>query len=245
VANQQPSDRAVVDGVTLTYPIHVRSARQASATWLVDGDAAQAVIDASGLRVTRNRRGLATCSIAGVDYRDNDLGTYHELAVAFVVQPHDATTPQRPNPMKPITYIHQLPVDQPFTCAAGRQLWGFPKWVTEVTYTEDASGTHAALIEHGNPVARLDVSRGWIPLPSRPLDMTCYTAMDGVVRRTPWTTVSHGAKLRRGGATIALGDGHPLATELRTLGVAHHKALLSMTVERMTATFGPAEVVHP
>jgi len=245
VSNDQNADVAVVEGTELTYPIEVRAARQASATWMVDGDAAQAIVDPSGLRVTRNRKGLATCSIAAVDYIDNDLGTYHELALAFVVQPHDATTPQRPSPMKPITYIHQLPVDQAFTCAAGRQLWGFPKWVTEVTYDEDADGTHAALIEDGQLVARLHVAKGWIPIPSRPLDMTCYTSMDGVLRRTPWTTVSHGAKLRKGGATIEVGDGHPLATELRTLGVAHRKPLLSMTVSRMTATFGRAEVVEP
>ena len=32
------------------------------------------------------------------------------------------------------TYIHRLPVDQSFTCAAGRGIWGFPKTVERIDF---------------------------------------------------------------------------------------------------------------
>jgi len=36
------------------------------------------------------------------------------------------------------TYIHRLPVDQSFTCAAGRGIWGFPKTIEQIEI--DAGG---------------------------------------------------------------------------------------------------------
>src|SRR4051794_30203999 len=121
-----------IDGRTVTLPVQVRDARMIGAQFLVDADAAQAVIEYSGLRVAR-LASRAICSISAVEYLDNDLGTYDEIAVAFVVQPHDAPPGTRPDLAEPVTFIHRLPVDQPFTCAAGRGIWGFPKWVTSIT----------------------------------------------------------------------------------------------------------------
>lgn len=233
----------VIAGREVPLPVHVRQAEQASATWSVDAGAAQAVIDGTGLQVVRNRRGRATASLALVDYQDNDLGAYHEVALAFVVRPHDAGPGYRADPRAPVTYIHRLPVDGEFTCAAGRGIWGFPKWVTDITWRRNRRGTDGVLIDDGRLVLATHVQPGWVPLPAQPLAMQCYSHLDGVLRRTPWTTTSHGARLRPGGATVVVGDGHPFADEVRSLGLHERAPLFTVTVERMTAEFGAAEVI--
>lgn len=233
----------LVLGRAVPLPVEVRSAAQASATWSVDADAAQEIVAPTGLTVARGRRGRATCSVAIVDYVDNDLGAYHEVAVAFVVVPHDAAPGARPDPRKPVTYIHRLPVDGEFTCAAGREIWGFPKWVTDISWRRRDRSTECVLVDDGDVVLAMQVARGGVPLPAKPLEMQCYSHLDGVLRRTPWTTTSHGAKLRPGGAILELGHDHPMADELRTLGLHERNPLFSITVETMTATFGAAEVV--
>lgn len=237
------TDAPVILGHTVHLPVQVRSATQASATWSVDADVAQSIIAPTGLQVARNRRNRATCSVAVVDYVDNDLGAYHEVAVAFVVVPHDAPPGTRPDPRRPVTYIHRLPVDGEFTCAAGRGIWGFPKWVTEIRLRHHDRSTECVLVDDDRFVLALQIAPGWVRLPASPLEMQCYSNHDGVLRRTPWTTTSHGAKLRPGGATLVLGHDHPMADELRALGLHQRGALFTVSVETMTATFGAAEVV--
>lgn len=238
-------DHVVVEGRRVDLPVHVRDASQVSATWRVDAAEAQRIVDHTGLLVVRDRRGRATVSVAAVDYRDNDLGAYHEIALAFVVVPHDAPVGWRPDPRRPTTYIHRLPVDEDFTCAAGRQIWGFPKWVTDLSWREGRRGTDAVLVEDGRFVLGLHVDPGWVPLPAKPLPMSCYTSMEGTLRRTEWTTTVHGGRIRPGGARLAVGRGHPMAVELDRLGLHGRRPLMVVTTPRITATFGPPEVVDP
>jgi len=63
-------------------------------------------------------------AIALIDYRDNDLGSYHEIGTILFVRPAGGGPDG--------TFITHLPVDQEFTCAAGNQIWGFPKSVEQI-----------------------------------------------------------------------------------------------------------------
>jgi hypothetical protein len=51
------------------------------------------------------------------------------------------------------------------------------------------------------------------------------------------------ARPRPGGTTVVLGEHHPMATELRALGLPKRAALTTL-VGRLSASFGEAEVVQ-
>jgi len=237
-----------VEGERVALPVEVRSAKMVAATFLVDADAAQRVIAPSGLRVARKQRGAkAICSLSAVHYTDNDLGPYNEFAVGFMVEPAG------PGPFPKgaqHTYIHHLPVNQAFTCAAGRGIWGFPKWVTTITFDDhpgrnglpDRRGTTTGtVIEDGVLAVRLTVAHSPLPMPSKPMEMVAYSWCDGVLRSTPWTTRNQAVRGRIGGAAVELGEG-TMADELRSLGLPK-KALLTLRTPRMAATFGlPTEL---
>lgn len=231
-----------VEGTTVTMPVHVRSARQAAATFLVDHSAAQRVIGHTGLRAARQPRGKAIASLALVDYLDNDLGTYFELALAFVVDDPAGTPPAPKGSVS--TLIHRLPVSEAFTCAAGRGIWGFPKWIADLRVSFDARGATCVLRDGDIDVVRVTMRRGRVPLPRKPMQMTAYSCdEDGVVRRTPWETDGDGHQhVRFGGATIDVGYGHPLADELRTLGLPK-RALMTLFDDNMRATFEAPRIV--
>jgi len=239
-ATGAPPTTFVIEGETVTIPVHVRSARMIGAQYFVDADAAQEVIGYSGLTIARQRANKAVCSLSAVQYLDNDLGPYNEVAVAFVVHPHDAPPHTKVSFTKPTTFIHKLPVNQAFTCAAGKGIWGFPKWVTSITFTTRGKVTEAVLIDDDEFVLSLAVRRSPLPLPSREMEMACYSSCDGLLRRTPWTTRNDLVSARIGGARLELGSRHPMAQELRTLGLPKG-AFMSMTTGRMSATFGLAD----
>jgi hypothetical protein len=229
-------DTFEIQGRTVTLPVEVREARVAAAPFLVPAPAAQQIVDPTGLEVRRLPAGRAVCSLAFIDYRDNDLGQYHEVAVAFLVRPHDGSKGVG-------AYIHQLPVDGEFTCEAGRTIWGFPKFIAEAPITERDGRRSVQLHESGRSILALTVARRPLPMPGREATANAYSFLDGVLRCTPWTVRPTGVRGGPGGAQLELGD-HPIAEELRTLGLPK-RAAFSSTIDRMGASFGPAQVIGP
>jgi hypothetical protein len=251
-------------GQTITVPVEVRSATMVQASWLVSATAAQDMIDYSGLVVKRFAKTLAMVSIAAVQYTDNDLGPYNEVALAVVVEPHEPL-PSRADGGVPdwvpvigkysahdvskedraggvTTFIHRLPVNQKFTCAAGRDIWGFPKWVCDITYRENRGRTDVVMIDKDDLLLGLTVRRGLIPLPAQDIEMSCYSWQDGVLRRTPWTNRTSQVRGGPAGARLELGTRHPMAVQLRQLGLPK-APIMSMSVGHLEATFGAAEEV--
>lgn len=227
-----------VEGQLVTMPVEVRSASMAGAQWFVDADAAQALVEPTGLQVTRNRKGRAVVSLTTIAYADNDLGPYHEIAVAFVVDDPNPDPGRRPGPGEVTTYIHRLPVNQAFTCAAGRGIWGFPKWVADIDIVERRGRIDTTLFDEGVLALALSVPVAGMPVPSRELRLASYAAADGTRYRTPFTSRSVGLRIRPGlGVQLALGDGL-VAEELRTLDLLGRRPFLAMTCPRAISTFG-------
>ena len=243
-----------IDGRTIGLPVEVRRAAQWGVQYLVPAAAAQRIVDTTGLEVTGPLPGRALVALAVCRYDDTDLDPYHEVALSFVVRAHDA--PAGPGPLERLrefttgaigAYIHRLPVDQAFTCAAGRDIWGFPKWITTIDIDEPGPGeqrrgcgTTVRLVDDGAHVLTLTMAAGGpVRLPSQA--PPSYSFRDGVLRRTEWETSAEGVSGRPGGATLVLGD-HPMADELRSLGLPR-RALFTSHATRMRASFGAAEVV--
>ena len=120
-------------------PVQVRDASSGAATFVVSAAAARRLIPADAFEVCEIWPGRALCSIAAIEYRDNDLDEYNEVSIAFFVRERGAARglPYLGTALdfargRVATYIHRLPVNASFTCEAGRGIWGFPKTVEEI-----------------------------------------------------------------------------------------------------------------
>lgn len=226
----------LIHGDRVALPVEIRDAAVASAMFPVPAAAAQAVIAYSGLEIARPLPGgRAICSLAFVRYADGDLGPYHEFAVAFLVSEAKRVG----------AFIHWLPVNQAFTLEAGRTIWGFPKEMADIRM-DLASRTKRCLVRvDGRTALELHVRPG-IPVPTGKgvPSVDAYTSMDGITRRTPWTVSPSGVRMRLGGASLTLGD-HPVAHELRALGLDHARALSIATVDHLRMTFQNATEIRP
>lgn len=227
-------DHVEVLGRQVPLPVEVRTARSAAATFLVRHDDAARLMAGTGLEPKRLPGGRAACILAVVQYVDNDLGPYNEVAFSLAVGARDGQPAG--------AYIHQLPVDGEFTCAAGRGIWGFPKWLADIDLTIDDRRAHCRLSQDGELVLELTISSRAVPLPSRPMEMSAYAHLDGVTRRTPFTSRPSGVRGGPLGVRLALGDHHPMARELRGLGLPK-RAVMSSVIGNMAASFGPASAL--
>lgn len=220
-------------GREISIPVRVRSARSWFASFVVPHSHAAAVISDSGLVPARMFRNRAMVSLAFVDYRDGDLDSYHEVAVAFMVADPEGGKGKA-------VYIHRLPVDQEFTCAAGRQIWGFPKFVTPIDIEEGDRSDRCVLTVDGAMALTMTIRRG-VPTPMRDTALDAISVADGVMRRTAWEFGGSGSRMRPGGAHVELGSGE-IADELRRLGFPK-RALMSGCVREVHMAFQAAHVL--
>lgn len=239
----------LIQGERVGLPVRIRDAAVASAMYAVPAAAAQAVIAYSGLDVAEPLPGRAICSLAFVRYADGDLGPYHEFAVAFLVRPPGTAPPAgalgRLRGMADAgAFIHWLPVNQEFTLECGRTIWGFPKELADMPMDLSGRIKRCAVRFGGRTAVELHVRPGVsMPGGAGAPKVDAYSCLDGVTRRTPWTLTPSGVRMRAGGAKLVLGD-HPVAEELRSLGLDRARALSSTTVRHLTMTFEAAEEVR-
>jgi hypothetical protein len=235
----------VFQGREVTFPVVVRDASSGSATFLVKAAPARRLLPFPEIEIAEVAPGRALCSIAVIDYRDNDLGDYNEVSIAFFVRPRGAPrgVPYLGTWIDMVrgrlgTYIHHLPVDQSFTCEAGCSIWGFPKSVQEIDVRYGPSQVTCKLVYDGQHALTLSLPRqGNKSLPDR--EMTTYTQIEGVAHSTRFASGCEGFGVKLGGAELTLGSGR-IADELRSLGLPR-RALMCAWMEHMRGRFDPPD----
>jgi hypothetical protein len=223
-----------IQGKTVTMPAVVRDASSGSVMYMVDRAAAQRLVPDS-FETVEATPGQTQLTLVIVDYRDNDLGDYDEVGIIFFVKPADQPDAEIGS------YIYKLPVNQSFTCEAGCRIWGFPKSVEEIDFRYEDNSATCSLTMAGQHVLTLTVPRGGSN--STPdTEATGYTLIEGVPHQNVFTRGGSGESTTPGGAGVelVLGD-HPIADELRALGLPEAPPLLSAWSEHMTGSFGASE----
>jgi Acetoacetate decarboxylase (ADC) len=230
-----------IAGTVLTMPVRIRRANQHMAMFSVDADAAQHLIDYSGLQVCRYLPGRAIVVLMLMHYIDGDLGQYYEFGTSVMVNPpgSNASGPRALGAAG--AFIHHLPVDQEFTLEAGTKIWGYPKVMADFTIREGRPFGFDCSVD-GQLVIGMEFGRGLpFSLTPRTQTQTSYSHRDGVTRETSFEHTLDGVRTRFGGVRIWLGD-HPYAKELASLGFPK-RAMVSSSVENVQMTFGDAQEI--
>ena len=215
-------------------PVVVRDASAGTAMFEVDAGAAQALVPGDAFQVVESSPGRAQLNLAVIDYRDNDLGDYDEVGVTVFVVPSGAGAG---DDAEAGTFITHLPVNQQFTCDAGRGIWGFPKSVEDIVIDYATGSTTTTLRMDDQLVFRLTLPRGGSDeMPQMP--MTTYTYIDGVAHATGFSQGGAGSQVLIGGdgVTLELGS-HPIADALRRLGLPDAPIQLTTWTEHMRGRF--------
>lgn len=232
-----------IAGTVLTMPVKIRKAQQHMAMFSVDADAAQRMIDYSGLQVCRFLPGRAIVVLMLMHYVDGDLGQYYEYGTNVMVNPPGSTASGPRALQSAGAFIHHLPVDQSFTLEAGTKIWGYPKVMADFTIRDGATFSFDVEID-GQFVVGMDFKPG-LSVPSaftsRPQAHPTYSYRDGVRRRTVGEMKLSDVRYRLGGARVRLGE-HPYAKDLASLGFPK-RALVSSSAGNVQMSFADAQEV--
>lgn len=238
------SRTAIIDGREVTFPVEVRDASIATVTVLGSARGAREALAGTGLEPVTPLPGRALWTVAAIDYRDNDLGEYHEIAIAVVVRKKGRSRLGSAADLARArlhTHITHLPVDQRFTYLAGRQLWGFPKTVDQLDFDRVGDQLQVMWSRDDQLILRLSTpasGRHRVPTTS----LQTYTVIDGRTHVTDFTMSGQDGSFGSGlGVDLELGD-HPVADELRRAGLPG-RPMSAIWVGRATGSFGKPEPV--
>ncbi len=164
--------------------------------------------------------GKAIVQLVVFEYRDTTIGPYNEVALAVEIK-RRGTSPStwgalvnaKKQPDYGSTFLN-LPVTTEGACAAGREIWGYPKYVVDISTEFSEERIHA--VQKGEFELTLGPA-GWLKTPGIPFVL--MSVKDGHVVRT---IVETGHQLLWGGAGAVelklLGSG-PTADNLEKLGL--------------------------
>lgn len=182
-----------------------------------------------------------------IRYDDCDLGKYNEVIVAIPSLPIGLKPPFSSwlnlvgslKNRKVGQHIIHIPVTSEFSRAAGQELWGYPKIVTSVEHVFSSKALHSTVHDPLSKELIMEV-KGELGfgIPSIPLSLITYSFVDGKLFKTP-VKVRGIMKLRlNNGLQLHVGSSvHPMADDLRLLGLDGKKPMLVMDTDKFQSVF--------
>lgn len=219
----------------VTLPIEYRDGSLLNVAVFVPAAAVRALLPTTRLHPVAVR-GKATLLLTIFEYRDTSIGPYNELSVAFLVRPEGLRGLAAPG-----AWVQDLPVTTEIALAAGKEIWGYPKWVQPISWEQRGDTIHAGLPGELSVTTRV---RRW-PAVRVPIPFGTYTVLDG---RLIQTALRLGGSVRfaRGGAVHidVTGDGR-VARTLRAVGVDRASPAFAMWCDDLRATLPEGRDVGP
>lgn len=200
-----------IDGVSIDFPMTVRSMNSATLTYTVPIAPAQELLTAEGFAVAEVAPNSAMLVLALVDYIDNPWGDYDEVNFGLLVHPSGRGDEVG-------AFQWRMPVNQEMTCRAGNEVLGLPKTVEEVSFDYGDDHVSVQLATGGSPTIDVRFPRA-APVADPTSDETLtYSVLDGVPTVVPLTIELPTGLIDPSMVEITLGD-TPAAVELRSLGL--------------------------
>jgi hypothetical protein len=226
-----PVDRKPYSGGEIDVPIRYYDGSNVFAVFAADPAAVDDKLAGTGLipALRIGRRPLVALSI--YEYRQTSIGPYNEVGLAILVYPERFRRSRsvlgwrdvlrRPDRRDQGVYITDLPVTTPDACAAGCEIWGFPKFVAPISF--DLGGGHfSSTVEDttdGSTIMEFSgAAKPTVKIP--PLPLVCYSEVEGKSVRSS-IDVRNGMRAHvPGGIRLKAGRSrHRMANNLRDLGL--------------------------
>ena len=202
----------------------------------VDYDKVQSLVADTGLQAVRTTGNKALVGLAFYEYRETSIGVYNEVGLAIAVVPDGTPLPKLPmlSMLQHLDkaslgyYIVDLPVTTAAACAGGRELWGYPKFVTTIDFSLQGNRFDGAVTDPdtGNNLVRLSGDTG-LGVPGPLLDLVTYSRHEGQLLRTLINTRGGAKVCLPGSMQVQVSDSnHPMAQRLMALGLNNAKPFL-------------------
>ncbi len=209
-ANVTKNEPVTVGDHLIALPILYRRMDAFFATYGADLRAVSALLPSSRLAPIKVWPGRALVALNAFNYVDTDIGPYGEFSVGV---PCTLTHAGR---RRFGVYVHRLPVTIDAAFQAGVRLWGYPKFVCDMSF-ESGADNLVTLEQDDTLILELRVEKGGLGI-GLARSMTTFTVLDGDLIETVVNFQAVARVVPHGLAAINYGP-HHMGAELASLGL--------------------------
>ena len=157
-------------------PIRYFDAQCLIATYLTGPDRAAELLGGSGLQAVLQEDGRAVVQLYFIEYRKTDIGPYNEVGLTVLAQ--------APGDPVPAGFVVDLPVTTAAANRAGRELWGYNKFVASIEVEKRGKRFSTVLRDAQNGlIGAFEGLRG-PSAPAPPQDILTFTIHEGRLTKT-------------------------------------------------------------
>ena len=228
--------RVLSDGTECPLPIRYFDVQCLVATFLTDLDRAAELLKGTSLLAVSQEDGKAVVVLYCIEYRITDIGPYNEVGLTVL-----AAAPGDPIPAN---YVVNLPVTTAVANRAGREIWGYNKFVAAIDVKSEGKKFSTILRDSENVlVGALEGSRG-ASIPTPPADILTFTLLNGRVIKTVIRVLTpfHASS----GASFVFKVGtsrHPMTNNLSTVALDGARPVLVQYADPLQALLFPGRAL--
>lgn len=230
-----------------SFPIEFRDVDYIAALYRGNKKAVENKLLGTGLKAGLFLNGKPIIALGLIEYKDSDLGAYNEVILAIPVVPIEKPSSilnwlQLYTPLdkrKLGQYILHIPVTSNQSMVAGRDIWGYPKIVTEIEhrFTKNHISTKITDPETNKVQVVCEGSMGiGMPIPS--MDLMTYSFLNSI---RLCTHVDVDAQMNWhpfSSLKITIQDvNNPIAKDLIELNVVNKKPVVVIRAAQFKAKF--------
>ena len=227
--------RVLSDGAECFLPIRYFDVQCLVATFLVAPNQASELLVA-GLQPVLQEDGKAVVDLFCIAYRKTDIGPYNEVGL----------TVRAKAPGDPIAanYVVNLPVTTAVANRAGREIWGYNKFVAAIDVNSNGKAFSTALRDSDNEtICALEGERG-ASVPAPATDILTFTLHQGRLIKTVIRVLT--PSLASSGDSFVFKVGisrHPMTSNLRTVALDEARPVLIQYTDPFQALLFPGRAL--
>ncbi len=218
--------------------------------FFVDADGTLPMLEGTGLKPVRFFGAKALVNLAFMQYREVSIGGYEEVFITIMVVPEDFPRPKWPlanvlkrdgNKWTMGGYVLEMPVTLAQARVAGREIWGYPKFETEIRFKLSFRRFEYSVLHPSSGEPLLEVSaeeRRGIKRPA--FDMVSFGNHNGKILRTITEVDGLYRACMVKNLRIKVGEtDHRFARNIRALGLEIAKPWIALCSDALRTKLNP------
>jgi Acetoacetate decarboxylase (ADC) len=199
------------DGAECFLPIRYFDVQCLVATFLVAPDRASELLVA-GLQPVLQEDGRAIVDLYCIEYRKTDIGPYNEVGLTVRAK--------TPGDEIAANYVVNLPVTTAVANRAGREIWGYNKFVAVIDVNGNGKAFSTALRDSDNETICVAEGERGASVPAPATDILTFSLHHGRLTKTVIRVLTPSLASSGDSFVFKVGSSrHPMTSNLRTLGL--------------------------
>jgi Acetoacetate decarboxylase (ADC) len=228
--------RVLSNGAECFLPIRYFDVQCLVATFLAAPDQASELLVGSGVQPVLQEDGKAVVDLYCIEYRKTDIGPYNEVGL----------TVRAKAPSDPIaaSYVVNLPVTTAVANRAGREIWGYNKFVAAIDVNSEGKRFSTVLRDSDHEIiGALEGVRG-VSVPAPAADILTFTLHQGRLTKTVIRVLTPSLASSGDSFVFKVGTSrHPMTSNLRTVGLDGARPVLIHYTDPFQALLFPGRAL--